>query len=420
MRIAHFLLGRCDPHSANGVYQTVFHLSRAQSALGHEVAVFSIASEPAFPIAGVEVRMYAPAVVCRLPVGARLQELLGHRSPLNLPRQLRRDLVQWRPDIVHLHVMHIPQNAVLARDLHAAGIPYCFTPHGCLTREALRRNLLIKRISGVLFERGFLARAALLHMVSERDCEGLALYGLTTPTVIAPNGIDPTSVPARCNRQRLQQRYPQTVSARVLLYLGRIDIRQKGLDLLVQAMSEISPSTDVVAALVGPDWRDNLRQLRQLIASRGLAERVILAGPAYGREKWDLLASADVFVQASRWEAGISFSALEALAAGKPMLLTRPADPSGLVAECGAGEVVEPEPQQLARAIERMTMLPAADLIRMGSNARQLAEREFGWKPIAQTIAGAYERACATARARAVRTAGASSLHHEKKGQASV
>ena len=47
MRIAHVLLGRCNPDSANGVDKTVYHLARHQAALGAEVAVFSLtAKEP--------------------------------------------------------------------------------------------------------------------------------------------------------------------------------------------------------------------------------------------------------------------------------------------------------------------------------------------------------------------------------------
>ena len=55
LRIAHFILGRCNPDSANGVDQAVYHFARTQAALGHPVAVFSLTEKPALPIPGVTV-----------------------------------------------------------------------------------------------------------------------------------------------------------------------------------------------------------------------------------------------------------------------------------------------------------------------------------------------------------------------------
>ena len=97
MRIAHLSLGRCNPDSANGVDQVVYHLSRSLAALGVTVAVFQLTSKRPIPIPGVEVRCYAPA-----------------RLPFGVPRGLRTDLGRWRPDLVHLHSVFAPANAALA------------------------------------------------------------------------------------------------------------------------------------------------------------------------------------------------------------------------------------------------------------------------------------------------------------------
>jgi len=195
--------------------------------------------------------------MCRLPVGARLRDFLGTRSPLNLPPQLVAELFQWKPDIVHFHLMHIPQNVVLAHHLRRAGIPYCVTPHGFLTKRSLQRSWLTKRTFAELFERRYLNRAAFLHMVTRLDMEGLAIYRVKNRTVMAPNGVDLEGVPSQCDREALLRKIPQVKDRRVFLYLGRIDIEQKGLDLLLEAITQVKRDTRIAVVIVGPGWRGN-------------------------------------------------------------------------------------------------------------------------------------------------------------------
>src|SRR5512147_812336 len=97
MRVAHFFPGHCDPESANGVDKAVYHLSKAQAASGHTVAVLELTSKAPIAIPGAEVRSYAP-----------------RRFPLSLPKKLLGDLGQWKPDLVHLHSSFVPVNAALA------------------------------------------------------------------------------------------------------------------------------------------------------------------------------------------------------------------------------------------------------------------------------------------------------------------
>src|SRR5688572_3001012 len=123
MRIAHFLQGRCNSDSANGVEKTIYFLSRAQAALGHEVSVFSLTAKDPLPIPGVAVRTYLPGW-----------------QPLAIPDQLLADLRRYQPALVHLHSAYVPPNASLARNLRRMAIPYVMTPNGVLASALLRRK----------------------------------------------------------------------------------------------------------------------------------------------------------------------------------------------------------------------------------------------------------------------------------------
>ena len=100
-----------------------------------------------------------------------------------------------------------------------------------------------------------------------------------------------------------------------ILFLGRIDIRQKGLDLLVAALAEDPPPLPLVIA--GSGTRQEERKLRELVEP--VHQHVRLAGRVFGTEKEDLLRNCAFVVVPSRFET-FSLSALEAMTYGKPVV----------------------------------------------------------------------------------------------------
>ena len=392
MRIAHFCIGRCNPESANGVDKTVYYLSRAQAALGHDVAVFSLTDKPALPIPGVNVRAYAPMRAPAALAHGRLGELLITRSPLNLPRPLVAELLAWQPDILHLHFVHLPQNIALARQVERRGIPYCVTINGGLSRSALSRRRLQKRLFGALIEHRYLKRAAFLHAISAEDIDGLGAYGVAAErVVVAPNGIDLEDLPKPGDPHGLRDQFPALGDKQLLLFVGRLDPEQKGLDLAIRAFAAARPE-NVMLVLVGPDWRGGRARLEALTRDLGVSEQVLFTGPAFGQQKADLLHAAAAFVHLSRWEAGIPFSVLEAAAMGRPCLLTTAADPARQLAAAGGAIVVEVDEGEIAEGMRRLFSLSERDRTSMGAAAQELVAQQFSWTPIARRLVQEYQQ----------------------------
>jgi glycosyltransferase involved in cell wall biosynthesis len=395
IRIAHFLWGRCNPDSANGVDKTVYYLARAQAEAGHDVAIFSINDKPPIPVPGCEVKSYP---VRRLPLPfkkGRLRDLLVLRSPLNLPPSLTKDLLSWQPSIVHFHFVHLPQAILLARRLRELGTAYCVSPHGGLAVQAQHRRRLGKAVFGRLFERRYLNRAAFIHAISAEDLEGTRAYGVHNRSVIAPNGIDPALLPGDLDHGFVRRRLPLVTGKRLFAYIGRIDPQQKGLDLLIEAWAGVSSRDSGRLLLVGPDWRHGRSRLEAMASGLGVADSVLFVPPVAGKEKWDTLAGADVFVHPSRWEAGVPFSALEAMLASKPLLLTLAADPDGRVSVAGAGVTVSPTLGEIRDGLSRMLKADTEVLEGMGASARGLVDREFRWERTSGQLIDAYEQAVA-------------------------
>ena len=78
------------------------------------------------------------------------------------------------------------------------------------------------------------------------------------------------------------------------------------------------------------------------------------------------------------------------LLAGRPALLTRAADPNGLVERYGAGFVLEPRPDSIAKGLLEAARLDPAGLQQLGSAARRLVDSEFRWEKTSKELLDEY------------------------------
>jgi phosphatidyl-myo-inositol alpha-mannosyltransferase len=100
-----------------------------------------------------------------------------------------------------------------------------------------------------------------------------------------------------------------------LLFLGRIDVEQKGLDLLLAAIRRTPPGMPLVVAGSGTAVEE--KKLLRLAEDAGA--EVVLAGRVTGAEKERLIRTCAAMVVPSRYET-FSLVALEAMAYGKPVV----------------------------------------------------------------------------------------------------
>jgi glycosyltransferase involved in cell wall biosynthesis len=102
-----------------------------------------------------------------------------------------------------------------------------------------------------------------------------------------------------------------------VLYLGRLEIAQKGLDLLMQAFVCVAHQTGhrLIIAGSGPDEA----RIKALASSLGIRDRVSFVGQVPSSDRFDLLASAEIVAMPSRYET-FGMVAAEALAVGTPVV----------------------------------------------------------------------------------------------------
>ncbi len=101
-----------------------------------------------------------------------------------------------------------------------------------------------------------------------------------------------------------------------ILFLGRYDMGQKGIDLLLKSYAKVSKNClPLVMVGVGPDKE----KIEKMVNSLQLQDKVKVLGPSYGKDKEQLLSKAAFVAFPSRHE-GFSLFSLEALASGLPLV----------------------------------------------------------------------------------------------------
>lgn len=371
MKIAHYYEGRCNPAGAGGVDLTVCGLCREQGAAGHQVGLFCASPKEEFPVPGATVRNVAPG-----------------RSRFNLPTELTSAVGDFSPDVLHFHSTYIPRAQALARWARRQGIPYVVTPNGNCSSRLLDDPWWIKRPYRRLFELPFLNRAAFVHSVGDRA--EIERYGVKVPIVDTLNGFDTSTIPDGLDDKIILEKLPAWRGRKLLLYLGRLDLEQKGLDRLLDGLAiAVKDGNPVGLVLVGTDWKGSKARLEEQVEKLGLGEHVYFWGPAYNKDKFDLLHAADCFVHTSRWE-GMSFAVAEALATNGVSLLTPPADPGGLVAKLDAGFIAGESAAEIAATIGEFCAASPERIDEIATRAKQIVSDHMGWEKIADTVTGAY------------------------------
>ncbi len=180
--------------------------------------------------------------------------------------------------------------------------------------------------------------------------------------------------------------------ANYILYFGRLDIYNKGIDLLLKAFAQIGGDyPDVRLILAGRGTQQRQRELESLCAALNIRDRVEVTGPVSEARKRELFGGALFTCLPSRYE-GWGITAIEAGAAGKAVI---GADIPGLadaIRKDETGLLVAPENvDALAGAMQHLLGDPEARR-RFGQAGREWAGR-FTWDRIALQQERAYEQA---------------------------
>ncbi len=180
--------------------------------------------------------------------------------------------------------------------------------------------------------------------------------------IVAGWGVAPEKIKVIYNACEIPRALPSREDARaslglsgtVIISAGRL-VPWKGFSVLIDAVADMKeeiPDVSLVIAGSGPEENN----IRQKIASRGIAPRVRLAGAISRETLLSYFAAGDVFVLNSGYE-GLSHTLLEAVAVGLPVIASRIGGNPEVLTDDTRGTLIEYNNLEQLKAAIRETVV---------------------------------------------------------------
>jgi glycosyltransferase involved in cell wall biosynthesis len=375
-----------------GTETVVSHLSRELVEQGHELAILTFNMKQKWrPSWKMEVTYDQGIRVIKWPALSPV----GLRSPARIRKLFRKDPVAFAASlpvkICNAHVLPrlgLPQlmsnydilhfhDAVDLSFLLFSGSPPWKTIFHCHTL-----NETIDRYRSSSFSRRLLNRKAGFHICDSISTRAL-LINLGLPperSTVLPNGVDTAVFKPGNNRSE----------DRLILFVGRVDEKRKGLHVLLQALSLIAMSVHLVVA--GP--LGNPVNLEAVLAhmregSRG-RHTLDYLGCIQEHELVLWMQKAAVFVFPSLSEA-FGIVGVEAMACGAPVVASNTGGIPDFITHNETGILVPPgNPRELAGAIERL--LENKPLrFRIAKQGYNYVTKHLTWEKVAARLDNIYQ-----------------------------
>lgn len=309
MRVFHICNLR---NNCNGIYTVLEALSTEQQKLGNSISVLNINKIK-----------FDSDLFIQCDINATITKIKDEH-----------------PDVVIFHGIYYFELLPISSFLRKHNIPYFVELHGAMSIENMRKSKIKKTISNYLFLNKVIRKACGIIYLNEQELNNSTVRDLNHTHLIIPNGCYPTG-------HRLAYR-DNTVN---ITFIGRIDIHHKGLDILIDAITEIQDflqEKKVHFSFYGNGGDKQIQWLKNEISRLGnIADYY---GPVYGDDKKSAFTNTDIFIHTSRYE-GFPMAILEALSYGIPCIVTPGVNVTDIIEKNDCGWVTDLDLHSISQAI---------------------------------------------------------------------
>jgi glycosyltransferase involved in cell wall biosynthesis len=299
-------------------------------------------------------------------------------------KELKRD----RTPVLHLQWCKLPFFDVwMMSRAQKLGVRVAYTVHNALPhgdrRDSVRRayRKLYRQADALIVLSRFVGQQV-LDWVDDSVAE---------KTHVIEHGVLELGCPVP-NREEARSALSLECDAEVILFMGQIRA-DKGITDLIDAFAIASRMRPKLRLIIAGKPEESFDPYQAQIQHLGL-KGVVHAYPRYVSEpfKGTLYAAADIAVLPHR-DPSQSAMGLEALAVGKPIIVTRAGGLVELVDEEVNGySVPVRDPESLAHGLDRFFTLPRSRQDAMAAASRALGQDRFGWSQVARKHVDLYRR----------------------------
>ncbi len=301
----------------------------------------------------------------------------------DFPTQKLKDLPKPfnMPDLIIFEGMYHFALNKFAKDIYKMKIPYIIIPRSELTKQAQKQKFLKKKIANFIWFNKFCKNALSIQYLTKAEYIDSG-DKWNKNYIIIPNGIDKKkNTKIDFNRQMLK-----------LVYIGRLDMYHKGLDIMLQAILKVQNNLRqnyATVHLYGPDRNDTVSKLKNIIKKNKIDDIVFIHESVFGDEKEKILLDADIFIMTSRFE-GHPMGLIEALSYGIPCLVSTGTNMGEEIKNINAGWVSEVNKDNISIAINK-ALNNKTKLKQKGKNALSIA-KNYNWDTLAESSSKEYKK----------------------------
>jgi glycosyltransferase involved in cell wall biosynthesis len=362
------------PPYPGGTGFVCYNNARQLTRMGHEVTVFTID----YKYLGYEDDPADLKIV-------RLRSPLLYGGGALLP-QLYKHLRDF--DVIHLHYPFFGGAEFVYLASLLRGQKYFLTYHMDVQKDSLPRKLMIGCYETVLLKK-IIGGASRIGALSAEHLRSSKVGRLIdwSKVIEIPNGVDLEKFVPREPDRVLVKKYGLEGKV-VILFVGHL-IPLKGLHILIDALSMMD-NERIVLIVVGEGKYKEKYELQA--KNKGLEDKVIFVGSQSQNE--DLpkyYGLCDFLVLPSSIEESFGMVVLEAMASGKPAIVSSLPGPSGLIEDGKDGLIAKAgDSEDLKNKIE--FLVKEKDIREeMGKLARKKVLERYGWDLVGKQLEHALE-----------------------------
>ncbi len=328
------LASDCYTFQTGGITTVVVSLEKGLRELGHEVKVLALSDRYKSYKEGGSYYLRS------LP----FPDYPEHRFTFNLKDPLVKELIEWNPDIIHLHT-EFTICRVAKHIARATNTPIVMTTHTDFEyfNFGRFRNTRFVTMLGKSWGKGVYKEAVKVVVPSEKTRGFAHLIPHKDKVIVIPNGIECERYQKKLEtdeKKALLDRYGFTQNGHTLVMVTRLSKEKNVIEIVRFFPSLLKEIPDAQLMLVG-DGPDR-KKLEKLCEETGIADHVRFSGRIPPFEVYKYYNIADVFVSASLFELH-SMSYLEAMAAGLPLVCREDLSLRGVLEDGVNGYIYENE-----------------------------------------------------------------------------
>ncbi|MBD0386330.1 MAG: glycosyltransferase, partial [Nostoc sp. C3-bin3] len=221
--------------SLGGPTQVVLNLVKALRDSGVDAEIVTTNHNGSVPL---DVPLYQKINYKQVPIW-----FLPHFSPPMKEFIFSPALTKWlwknisNYDIIDNYYLFSYAPTIAAAMARCHNIPYTIRTQGQLTPWALTQGKMKKQLYSRLIERHNLVNAAVIHCTSNSEAEDVRRFGIQTPSVILPLGVEKNPKISQ-PKSKLRSIYGICEQTPVILFLSRL-LHNKRPDLLIESLDRI-------------------------------------------------------------------------------------------------------------------------------------------------------------------------------------